>query len=200
MMRLVPSLVESTRFLMTNCKWRQKSKLRIMSIPPSHFLFWQRIIFRYEEATESCIFGGTIEATNTLIDYRYFYPSPNGRARCSCGLARNALAVLLRSKLARLFDPQLWVGMILNSSGNPSSLGFFVEDAVLSQIGLSGVPGLDSTPSQPTIIFNTIPCIPRNNQKFPLLLLPARYNYQGIDGIRVRLDPQTIKSEKQSFL
>jgi len=90
--------------------------------------------------------------------------------------------------------------MILNSSGNPSSLGFCVKDAVLSQIGLSGVPGLDSTPSQPTIIFNTIPHIPRNNQKFPLLLLPERYNYQGIDGIWVRLDPQTIKSEKQKLL
>jgi len=168
--------------------------------PTFTFLVLTAHISRYEETAENCIFGGTIEATNKLIDYRYFYPSPNGRARSSCGLARNVLAVWLRSKLPKLFDPQLWVDMILKSSGNSSSLGFFVEDAVLSQIGLTGVPGLDSTSSQPTIIFTTIPRIPRSNQKFPLLLLPARYNYEGIDGVWVRLDPETAKSEKQKLL
>jgi len=109
----------------------------------------------------------------------------------------NALAVWSRPKLPKLFDPQLWVGMIFKSSENLGSLGFFVEDAMLSQISPSEVTGLDSTPSHPTIIFYTIPRIPRNNQKFPLRLLLVRHNHKDV---WMRLDPETTKGEKQKLL
>jgi hypothetical protein len=72
------------------------------------------------------------------MDWRYFY-QVNNIGFASCGLAQRNLAGVLNSlsKYNQFLSPA-WMAQLLQSGGNPSTLGFYLEKMVISSLAVCG--------------------------------------------------------------
>ena len=72
------------------------------------------------------------------FDYRYFYANENGRGKCTCGLAKEAAAVVIRRTSPGLLCDDAWIRSLHTFKNNLSVVGFLVEQACLSSISMTG--------------------------------------------------------------
>lgn len=74
-------------------------------------------------------------AAELLLDWRYFYVS-KGIGKCNCGFARQVGASFLRQVMNAVhFLTPNWYESLRVAVSNPSMLGFFTEQMLLSYIG-----------------------------------------------------------------
>jgi hypothetical protein len=125
-----------------------------------------------------------------LIDHRYFYyvGGPDGSiGKYTCGIAREAAARQLRRCGMEKFGQTDFLTALNDYIDNPSAIGFFIEQAILSSIAAHGLKIGQNIEDTMTVDMFA--------QKFPrfdtnatnsVLHCPLDFNYRGIDGIIVR--------------
>jgi hypothetical protein len=126
-----------------------------------------------------------------LVDHQFFYDEfKNGGlvGNYTCGIARNAVAVALRTKLVHFADTD-FLTSLPNYIDNPSVTGFMIEQAVLSSIQTRGLAiGRNVYKSMELVMFDgSFPNF-RIDRQNPVLYCPRQYNFQGVDGIIVSID------------
>jgi hypothetical protein len=72
------------------------------------------------------------------FDYRYFYPNDEEFGNYTCGLARDAAALVLRQAKPSKFLDNQWLRSFSLFKGNPSVLRSMVEQSCLSAISSFG--------------------------------------------------------------
>lgn len=94
---------------------------------------------RFQETLTACVVGDPVAPDREyLIDWRYFYVS-DGEGNATCVIGRRAGAEYLRSVMnPNHFLGVQWFDSLTMAGGNPSILGFFIEQMVLSWISLEG--------------------------------------------------------------
>jgi hypothetical protein len=126
-----------------------------------------------------------------LIDHRYFYEGgpdePIGKY--ACGIAREAAARQLRRYGIEKFGQTDFLTALNQYVDNPSVIGFFIEQAVLSSIAAHGL-NIEQDICQTMIVQMFEKDYPRfnTNATNPTLYCPLDFNDRGIDGIIVRFD------------
>ena len=99
---------------------------------------------RYQNTLSSCLTEGpiAIDAQN-LLDWRFFY-ALEGVGKSTCGIARRAGGRFLRQfRNAGDFLTPHWQNSLRLAGSNPSVLGFFTEQMVLSWVWDKGCPSWD---------------------------------------------------------
>jgi len=87
----------------------------------------------------SCLTASSVSwPISDLFDYRYFYMGKERRGNCTCGLARQAAAVVIRRGKPGLLCDKIWIRSLYTFRNNPSVVGFLVEQACLSAISTTG--------------------------------------------------------------
>ena len=125
-----------------------------------------------------------------LIDHRYFEGGPDESiGKCACGISREAAARELRRYGIEKFGQTDFLTALNQYADNPSVIGFFIEQAVLSSTAARGLNiGQDICETMTVQAFEQN--FPRfnTNATNPMLHCPVDFNYRGIDGIIVRFD------------
>jgi len=145
----------------------------------------------YEEfylgCLRACLMNDTCPVASTECDYRYFdvdYLNPGG---CTCGLARDKAAVLLREANTGEFLRPEWD--VLLCTNNPSILGFIVEQRCLGVIAKIGITGPIALKRAKVYNFDgdTTTLEPTN----PGLYIPLKFDCRAIDAVYLDVDPGT---------
>jgi hypothetical protein len=141
-----------------------------------------------------------IEFPYKWFDFRFFSQDENWNGCCTCGLARQAAAVIIRQGKPGLFLDSTWLNSLSTYKSNPSVVGFIVEQACLSAISETGFHhgGLNWGPI-PAMIFGrslgAIDYIPYLKD-CEMFLVPDTFNFRDIDALYIRVE--TI--EKKVFI
>src|SRR6266487_3612077 len=146
----------------------------------------------------SCIQGIAAE----LFDYRYFYPDDKQIGKCTCGLAREEAALVLREKKPDKFLSQEWLNSIRWFTGHPGALGSMVEQSCLSALSSYGLNYGTihwKSASCTTTIFrgDLIHSLPALNRDFSMLFIPDNSYFKNIDALYLRV---TNKPTKTAFV
>lgn len=91
----------------------------------------------YLPTVVACVTSTHVQSRHKWFDYRYFYDD-EGIGNCTCGLARQAAAVVIRWGSPGLMCGDTWIRSLRTFKNNPSVVGFLVEQACLSSISLTG--------------------------------------------------------------
>ena len=153
---------------------------------------------------EDILLNHIIPCSPSLIDHRYFYrisqsaaQVEDGKGYAVCGIARDALAVVLRRTSE--FDPFLsesWFNAC-NRATNPVIRGFTAEQIIISTIRLSGLR-IDQIlcPSAENRFFKTAAEAILSTEPSCTQYIPEPYNYKHVDSI-VRY---IVKNKKKKTL
>jgi len=124
-----------------------------------------------------------------LIDHRFFFRRKDGTGGYSCGVVRKAVTDALTQSQQYFVNGEFLKAMS-TFYNNPSTLGFFMEYAVLYYLnnkGLSSVPILNHRMDVRT--FKTdIPDIQNDPIGTPVVYHPIDWNYKTLDGIIVLIE------------
>src|SRR5579871_1744671 len=124
-----------------------------------------------------------------LVDHRYFYDEDTNNtyvANYTCGLARNAVAAVLREGGENFVDIK-FLESIYNNINNPSVTRFIIEQAILSSIGFNGLPIRDCTNQPMTMVVfeEEFPKFRIDLINTRVLYYPKKFNFRAIDGLIV---------------
>ena len=134
-----------------------------------------------------------------LVDHRYFYDEYTNNTyvgNYTCGLARNAVAAVLRDGGENFVDTD-FLKSIYDNINNPSVAGFIIEQAVLSSIGSNGL-AIRECINQPMtiVIFEAeYPEFRIDLTNTRVLYCPKKFNFRAIDGLIVA--PRESQSSKK---
>jgi len=141
-----------------------------------------------------CLTDSDISSSDPeCFDYRYFYPDRTfSFGNCTCGLARQAGAVVIRTESPGLLVGNVWLQALRAFKDNPSVIGFLVEQACLSAISRTGFShGSINWESFPATLFqgDLIQAIPTtgDSEKF---FIPKDPFFRDIDALYLKLDDQ----------
>ena len=141
--------------------------------------------------TEDILLNHIIPCSPSLIDHRYFYrisqstaQLEDGKGYAVCGMARDALAVVLRDNSE--YDPFLsdsWFDAC-NRATNPVIRGFTAEQIIISTVHLSGL-SIDkfSCPPPENRFFKTAIEAVLTTEPSCIQYIPEPYNYKHVDSI-----------------
>jgi hypothetical protein len=123
------------------------------------------------------------------FDYRYFYADKT-RGKCTCGLAREAAAIVIRRGLPGLLCDDTWIRSLRTFKNNPSVVGFLVKQACLSTISTTGFHhgGIEWQSFTATIFKgNLLEAIPplQNYERF---FIPKDPFFKDIDALYLKVD------------
>jgi len=124
------------------------------------------------------------------FDHRYFWRE-EGTRRChyTCGLAREAGAVVVRQSKPDQFLDDVWLNSLNSFEANPSVVGFIVEQTCLSAISSLGFHhrGLHWDPVE-TRIFSgdLLNALPSTTSK--TFYIPEKWNYKDIDALYLEVN------------
>lgn len=111
------------------------------------------------------------------------------RCHCTCGVAREAGALIIRKVKPDRFLTDIWLNSLDAFEGNPIVVGFITEQACLSAISTYGFAhrGLDWG-NTPTTIFsgNLFETLPKESSK--RFYVPTKWNYEHIDALYLDVD------------
>jgi hypothetical protein len=148
---------------------------------------------RFLETLFCCLANSSVSGIGAeLFDYRYFYPDDNEIGNCTCGLAREGAALVLREKKPDKFLSHEWLKSIMWFTGNPGALGSMVEQSCLSALSSHGLNyGAIhwSSASCTTKIFrgDLIQSLPTLTQDFSTLFIPHNPHFKNIDACYLRV-------------
>ncbi|KAF8417640.1 hypothetical protein EV426DRAFT_622182 [Tirmania nivea] len=145
----------------------------------------------FRAAVFGCIIGDILSLEfQNLLDWQHFYVS-DGIGSPICALVRTSAAEYLRNvSPAQDFLSPKWFDNLEAANQNPSVLGFFIEQMLLSWITLNGCPaaGKEFTEKPKTVLFSTAhPLTTPPESGFTLYILTS-YHYQSVDAILLNLD------------
>jgi hypothetical protein len=126
------------------------------------------------------------------FDLRYFYRDDTFVCHCTCGLAREAAARVLRKAAPGKFLSDDWVESLATYADNPSVIGFIVQQACLTAISEHGFHhGNVEWSSVTATIFETdlIQQLPRTTTS--AFLVPADPNFKYIDALFIKVDEKS---------
>jgi len=150
-------------------------------------------LYRFQETLSACVVGDPVALDReNLLDWRYFYVS-DGEGKATCGIARRAGAEYLRSVMnPNHFLGIQWFDNLTMAGGNPSILGFFVEQMVLSWISLQGcLCAGQMFGSRPQTMLFTSPRLPAHiNRPGFTCYIPSAFNFRAVDAILVFIDSE----------
>ena len=88
----------------------------------------------------ACLTASSISSfPSRWLDHRYFYNDKGlDQGKCTCGLARQAAAIIIRHGSPSLLCGDTWIRSLRTFKNNPSMVGFLVEQACLSTISEIG--------------------------------------------------------------
>jgi hypothetical protein len=137
-----------------------------------------------------------------LVDHRYFYNEQTQEGNVgnyTCGVVRNAVAMELRANGWNFADTD-FLRSLPDYINNPCVAGFMIEQAVLSSIGSHGLAIGTSInkPMQVVMFEDKFPDFLTNKTDRPVLYCPRQFNFRGIDGIIIRIEPEG-KSPKRKL-
>jgi len=120
-----------------------------------------------------------------LYDERFFYVDPEDIGHCTCGLARDMMATMIRNYQNSFFLSHHWLGRMRDFKDNPIVLGFYVEHACLSSISMQGLHVADlSLGKMRTVMFSGYyPNLDDNTES--AFYIPRKFNFAAIDGLIV---------------
>src|SRR5436190_10656533 len=132
-----------------------------------------------------CLSGGVVEdARPELLDHRYFYVEDKTKfGRCTCGIARDAIADFLRQHGANIFQTADWYEGLYRFKDNKSILGFLVQNIILSAIHKKGISIGDRTYSNMELRMYSEEIPIFELKKGPVLYVPYAYNFPAIDAL-----------------
>ena len=120
------------------------------------------------------------------LDYRYFYPDKSNIGQCTCGLAKQAGAIVIRQVS---LDSDDWLHALRAFEHNRSVIGFIVEQACLSTISRTGFHyGTINWGSFPVTIFDgdLLSAIPDGNCEF--FFIPRDPFFRDINALYLKVD------------
>jgi hypothetical protein len=154
---------------------------------------------------ESILCNGSIANRADLIDHRYFYVSQcrdgmrvAGHGYAVCGVARDALAVLVRhAKGQSPFLSDDWLNACRNMK-NPSCQGFMAEQMVISYVESGGLKIGDELFDKPSLaVFFAEACSAALTVDHSCVLyIPKPYNFKYIDFLVRVVSPSPKGSPK----
>jgi hypothetical protein len=131
------------------------------------------------------------------FDHRYFWRDERTcRCHYTCGLAREAGAVVVRRAKPDQFLADVWLNSLDSFERNPSVVGFIVEQTCLSAISSFGFGHLDlhwKSGSAETRMFsgdilNTLPSRSITSKTF---YIPEQWSHKNIDALYLDIDERT---------
>ena len=152
---------------------------------------------RLQETWHACIVGSPVaSARGIFLDWRYFYILRR-EGRAACGIARRVGAEFLRlvGTPENFLGPQ-WYDSLKMAGNNPSILGFFVEQVILSWMSISGCPFLGQRFGMrpATILFASTPSMPVDLSKTGFTLyIPRTHIMPAVDAILVSWDGESVE-------
>ncbi len=164
-------------------------------------IYSQATMYKYIKAclSRQCVLDSSSNFPN-LVDHRYFYEEYTNNtfvANYTCGLARNAVAAVLREGGENFVDTN-FLKSIYDNINNPSVAGFIIEQAILSSIGSNGLAIRDCI-NQPmtVVIFEAeFPEFRIDLTDTRVLYCPKKFNFRAIDGLIVA--PKESQSPKKN--
>ena len=164
------------------------SKLVTYVIPRIQIDSDNNIKGRFRETLAACVVGEPVSPHHEyLIDWRYFYVS-DGEGNATSVIARRAGAEYLRSVMSpNHFLGAQWFYSLRMAGGNPSILGFFVEQMVLSWISLEGcMYAGEMFGGRPKTVLFTSPHPPADIKRPGFTCyIPSAFNFRAVDAILV---------------
>jgi hypothetical protein len=133
--------------------------------------------------TASSVSGIPVE----WFDYRYFY-GRKGVGYYTCGLAREAAAVVIRKRSPGMLSDPMWLRSLPTFKNNPFIVGFLVEQACLSFISCTGFHHGSANwgPLKATIFEgDLISAIPPGDCE--IFFIPQAPNFKDIDALYLRV-------------
>ena len=107
-------------------------------------------LYSYRKALGACLTeNGIAESAEALLDWRHFYVE-EGVGKSTCGVARKVAAGFLPQVSAgSTFLTPKWYNSLRLTRSNPSVLGFFTEQMLLSWISQVGCPNVGPSFARP---------------------------------------------------
>ena len=139
----------------------------------------------------ACLSGSSSIASDPWLDHRYFwYDSTSSECHCTCGIARETGALVVRQTALDRFLDDRWWSCLDHFEGNPSIVGFIAEQVCLSAISSLGLHHRDihctSAPTE-VIAGNSIPSnLPL--QTSSTFFVPQEWNNKDIDALYLQVD------------
>ena len=133
--------------------------------------------------------SSVLEYTHKWFDYRYFYADEDEYGKCTCGLAREAAAIVIREALPGLMCSDKWSMSLRNFRNNPSVVRFLVEQACLSAISLAGFHHNNinwNTLTATIFKGNLLEAIPSKNCE--IFFIPEDPFFQAINAVYLKAD------------
>jgi len=124
-----------------------------------------------------------------LIDHRFFFQREDGSGGYSCDVARRAVAEELVENQQYFADYSFWEALP-TFYNNPSTIGFFMEYAVLFYLHQHGLTALTYLGTSMEVISfkKEIPQIRKDIKDKPVIYHPADFRYKPFDGIIVFIE------------
>jgi hypothetical protein len=146
----------------------------------------------YLSTLVGCLTSSNVsEFSHKWFDYRYFY-ADDDRGKCTCGLAREAAAVVIRQGSPGLLCGNTWIQSLRTFKNNPSVVGFLVEQACLSAISTTGFHhgGIKWQSFTATIFKGDLleAIFPAGN--YETFLIPADPFFKDIDALYLKVDTE----------
>ena len=131
------------------------------------------------------------------FDYRYFYANDEEFGNYTCGLARDAAALVLRQAKPSKFLDNQWLRSFSLFKGNPSVLGSMVEQSCLSAISSFGFnQGTVHWKPTPSTLFegDLIHRLPPRGNDCSIFFVPDDPYYKDIDALYLRVNHKPTKT------
>lgn len=145
---------------------------------------------RYRNTLSACLTEGAVaDDAESHLDWRYFY-AVNGVGKSTSGIARMVGARFLRRVVsASDFLTPNWYDSLRLAGSNPSVLGFFTEQMLLSWISEMGCPnaGVEFSSKPTVVVFQG--SRPHISHKVGFsLYIPTSFNFRAVDAVMVSLN------------
>ncbi|KAF8453367.1 hypothetical protein BGX38DRAFT_418374 [Terfezia claveryi] len=141
----------------------------------------------YRKALGACLTENDIaESAEDLLNWRHFYVE-EGVGKSTCGIARKVAAGFLQQVSAgSTFLTPKWYNSLRLAGPNPSVLGFFTEQMILSWISQVGCPDLGPSFARPSRVVVFSGKLPKISLDIGFsLYIPTAFNFQAVDAIMV---------------
>jgi len=148
------------------------------------------LFYSYREALDACLTGNGISGSaETLLDWRHFYVE-EGVGKSTCGVARKVAAGFLRRVSAgSTFLTPKWYNSLRLAGSNPSVLGFFTEQMLLSWISQVGCPNVGPSFARPPRVVVFSGKVPKISGDVGFsLYIPTAFNFRAVDSIMVSIN------------
>ena len=148
------------------------------------------LFYSYRKALGACLTeNGISESAEALLDWRHFYVE-EGVGKSTCGVARKVAAGFLRQVSAgSIFLTPKWYNSLRLAGSNPSVLGFFTEQMLLSWISQVGCPNVGPSFARPPRVVVFSGKVPKISGDVGFsLYIPTAFNFRAVDSIMVSIN------------